>query len=110
MKSVKEMRIEFLQKKNEKLTQENLDLKRKIEALNSQLVIYRSDSKFDKNVDAFTEMEVARREYESLNGELRIKLREANELIKNCKTLLDKEGANFEKRVNKEIDRMKNWN
>ena len=81
-----------------------------IEILNSQLAVYRSDSQFDTNVDAFTSMEIAKKEYETLNAELRKKLKEANELIKNCKTLLDKQGTNFEKQVNKEINRMKSWN
>lgn len=110
MKKVIEIKLDFLQKRNEKLVQENLDLRKKIEILNSQLAVYRSDSQFDMNVDAFTSMEIAKKEYETLNAELRKKLKEANELIKNCKTLLDKQGTNFEKQVNKEINRMKSWN
>ena len=110
MKKVIEIKLDFLQKRNEKLVQENIDLRKKIEVLNSQLAVYRSDSQFDTNVDAFTSMEIAKKEYETLNAELRKKLKEANELIKNCKTLLDKQGTKNKKQVNKEINRMKSWN
>ena len=64
MKKVIEIKLDFLQKRNEKLVQENLDLRKKIEILNSQLAVYRSDSQFDMNVDAFTSMDIATKEYE----------------------------------------------
>lgn len=110
MKSVRDIKLEFLQKKIENLAKENLDFKQKIEALNLQLAIYRGETKFDKNVDAYSEMIMAKKEYEKLCDELKEKLKGANELINNCKILLNKEGTNFEKQVNKEINRMKNWN
>lgn len=110
MKSVKDIKLEFSKKKLDGLIRENAELKRKIEALNTQLATYRGETQFDKNVDAYSEMLIAKKEYEKLSIELREKLKGANELINNCKILLNKEGANFEKTVNKEIDRMKNWN
>lgn len=110
MKSIKDIKLEFSKKKLDGLITENSELKRKIEALNTQLAVYRGETKFDKSVDAYSEMVLAKKEYEKLSIELKEKLKNANELINKCKTLLNKEGANFEKTVNKEIDRMKNWN
>lgn len=102
MKFTDNIQNKMLKTRNEALEKEVEKLKAQNKLLQTQLVAYKDvePTEIDKK---FAELEGLKNEYMKLNTELRQKLNEANEYIKQGKALVNKEGNKLETTINKTI-------
>lgn len=107
MKLTESLQIKMLKNRNDILAKEVENLKAKNKLLEIQLSAYK-DVDPSETAKKFAELERLKNEYMQLNTDLRKKLNEANDYLKQGKELVNKEGAKFEKSIDKSIKNITN--